>query len=71
MKTAMKKTLIAFATVLSLSGAAFAMDPADKSSSGQTETLVQTSTHSIEAPTNEGFASKAGIDINPNFLPGL
>lgn len=67
----MKTTLIALATVLSLSGAAFAMDEADKPSGAQTETLVQKSTHSIQAPAGEGYASKAGIDVNPNFLPGL
>lgn len=67
----MKTTLIALATVLGLSGAAFAMDQADKGAVGiQSEVLVQKSVHGI-VPASEGYASKAGIDVNPNFLPGL
>ena len=68
----MKTTLIALATVFGLSGAAYAMDDADKAPSNstiQTETLTQSSSHGIQAPASEGYASKAGIDVNPNFLP--
>lgn len=66
----MKTTLIALATVLGLSGAAFAMDNADKgNTTAETEILVQKSSHDIQAPAGDGYASKAGIDVNPNFLP--
>lgn len=73
----MKSTLIALATVLSLSGAAFAADDADKGASApvQDQTIVtgsiQGSSHGVSVPVKDGYASKAGIDVNPNFLPGL
>ena len=67
----MRTMLIAFATVVGLSGAAFAMDDTDKGAAAtQSEVLAQISAHGIQ-PTNEGYASKARIDVNPNFLPGL
>lgn len=74
----MKTTLIALATVLGMSGAAFAMDAADKGSTApiaQTDTLttgsVQQSSHDLTVPADGGFASEAGITVNPNFLPNF
>lgn len=72
----MKTTLIALATVIGMSGAAFAMDASDKSTTtpvvAQSDTTLTGSISSSHAITaEEGYASKAGIDVNPNFLPGL
>ena len=72
----MKTTLIALATVLGLSTGAFAMDASDKGGANapQTDTVVTSSikkaTHSLSVPANDdGYATKAGIDVTPNFLP--
>lgn len=75
----MRTTLIALATVIGLSGTAFAMDAADKGTSTpvatQSDTIVtgtvQQSDNAISVPADSGYATKAGIDVNPNFLPGL
>lgn len=75
----MKATLIALATVIGLSGGAFAMDNADKGTPApvapKTDVVTTNSTnqgtHNVSVPVKEGYASKAGIDVNPNFLPGL
>ncbi|EBV3599739.1 hypothetical protein DOI34_24560 [Salmonella enterica subsp. enterica serovar Virchow] len=73
----MKTTLIALAAVIGLSGAAFAADKQDNSTltqTSQSDTLVTGSinqgSHNATLPS-DGYASKAGIDVNPNFLPGL
>lgn len=74
----MRTTLIALATVIGLSGAAFAGNsdqdtPAPVAT--QTDTIVtgtvEQSSHGVSVSTEDGYASKAGIDVNPNFLPGL
>ena len=87
----MRTAAIALATALSLTGAAFAKDAADKGAAlpntpvetidtGTTNSIYK-STHGIIPTTGASdrragantadrpFASRLGIDVNPNFLP--
>lgn len=80
----MKTTLIALATVLGLSSAAFAdpssltipTAPVTKSAPAVETTApvkikIVKAKHSVAAKAEGGFASQAGIDVNPNFLIGF
>ncbi|HEY5817152.1 MAG TPA: hypothetical protein VIU14_01970 [Mesorhizobium sp.] len=80
----MKTAIIALATILSLTGATFAKDagkptPSVETIDTGTTGSIQKSRNLLPAATadhpivrnaaNKPFASRLGIDVNPNFLP--